>query len=48
MRGKGKDWIRGMEDPSGYVFGSEKPDVWFKPEEWVLGVGMVAIWLTHL
>lgn len=33
LRGKGHDWVRGQEDPDGYVFGAEKPDVWYKPED---------------
>lgn len=33
LRGKTREWVRGMQDPSGYVFGVEKPDVWWKPEE---------------
>lgn len=33
LKGKARDWTKGMADPEGYVFGAEKPDVWYKPED---------------
>lgn len=36
LRGKEHIWIRGQKDPPGYVFGAEKPDVWYRPEEYSL------------